>query len=317
MTKVSQEFLNPKFLKYFIGVADTGSILSASNDLNVSQPSITRAVQIIEKSLKKKLFNRTKKGVKLTSEGEIFYLNAKSILAFNEKVIQNIQSMEINEEISQDEQITIGIPNTLTYTHKERILWLIKKNNQNKRIKLIENESYEIVNLIKENKIDFGISCINFLSNSISKVNLYSDPFCVAFYKGHKFQGFKEIDVEEVRAEDNYIFRNTCEFFYYSYLKEHEKFPSYNQIKKIIAKRKLENKDRDIIFTDSDTTAASCIKSGLGVAIIPESVAIDHKLLFKRIAKPSLNRNIYFIQNNENTSMINTTNEALKNALWL
>ena len=79
MTKVSQEFLNPKFLKYFIAVADTGSILAASNDLNVSQPSITRSVQIIEGSLKKKLFLRTKKGVKLTKEGELFYLNAKSI----------------------------------------------------------------------------------------------------------------------------------------------------------------------------------------------------------------------------------------------
>ena len=126
MTTNTQELLNPKFLKYFIGVADTGSILSASNDLNVSQPSITRSVQIIEGSLKKKLFLRTKKGVKLTKEGELFYLNAKSILAFNEKIIQNIQTIEIKEKL-QNKIITIGIPNTLTYTHKERILWLIKK----------------------------------------------------------------------------------------------------------------------------------------------------------------------------------------------
>ena len=43
----NQEFLNPKFLKYFITVSDTGSILSASSILNVAQPSITRSVQIL------------------------------------------------------------------------------------------------------------------------------------------------------------------------------------------------------------------------------------------------------------------------------
>ncbi|NDB80540.1 LysR family transcriptional regulator, partial [archaeon] len=95
----NQEFLNPKFLKYFITVADTGSILSASSSLNVAQPSITRSVQIIENSLGKKLFIRTKKGVTLTKEGEIFYMNAKSILAFNDKVIQNIKAIEIKEEV--------------------------------------------------------------------------------------------------------------------------------------------------------------------------------------------------------------------------
>ena len=317
MTTNTQELLNPKFLKYFITVADTGSILAASNDLNVSQPSITRSVQIIEGSLKKKLFLRTKKGVKLTKEGELFYLNAKSILAFNEKIIQNIQSIEFKETSIQKEIITIGLPNTLTYTHKEKLLWLIKKNNPSIKIKIIENQSFEIINLVIENKIDFGVTCMDFSNNSISKVNLYADPFCVAFYKGHKFQSMKEVDIELVRKEDNYIFRNTCEFFYYSYLKEYGKFPSENQIQKIIKKRKSENNNRDIVFTESDTTAASCIKSGLGVAIIPESVAIDHKLLFKRIAKPSLNRNIFFIQNNKNISKINTTNEALKNAMWL
>ena len=56
----NQEFLNPKFLKYFITVADTGSILSASSSLNVAQPSITRSVQIIENSLGKNYLSEQK-----------------------------------------------------------------------------------------------------------------------------------------------------------------------------------------------------------------------------------------------------------------
>ena len=110
-----QEFLNPKFLRYFVTVSDKGSILSASIELNVAQPSITRSIQIIEEKLNKKLFNRTKKGVTLTKEGEIFYLNAKSILSYNEKVIENIKTIKFDEKQKIVDQITIGIPTTLSY----------------------------------------------------------------------------------------------------------------------------------------------------------------------------------------------------------
>jgi len=55
----------------------------------------------------------------------------------------------------------------------------------------------------------------------------------------------------------------------------------------------------------------------LGVAIIPESVAIDYKLLFRELVKPSIKRDIYFIYRDENKDKINFDTKALKNALWL
>ena len=82
-------------------VADKGNFLSAGKDLNISQPSLTRAVQILETNLKKKLFLRSKKGVKLTKEGEIFYHNAKAILSFNDKVFTNINENETEEKKNQ------------------------------------------------------------------------------------------------------------------------------------------------------------------------------------------------------------------------
>ena len=239
-------------------------------------------------------------------------------MAFNEKIIQNIQTIEFKETSIQNKIITIGIPNTLTYTHKEKLLWLIKKNNPGIKIKIIENQSFEIINLVNENKIDFGVTCIDFSNNSISKVNLYADPFCVAFYKGHKFQSMKEVDIELVRKEDNYIFRNTCEFFYYSYLKEYGKFPSENQIQKIIKKRKSENKRIETLYLPLVMLQQHHV---LKVVWVLQSFQKVSQLIIncclKELQNPFLNRNIFFIQNNKNISKINTTNEALKNALWL
>jgi len=68
----NQEFLNSKFLKYFITAWDNGSILSASSSLNVAQPSITKYDQNIENRLGKKLLIRTKQGLTLTKDRDIF-----------------------------------------------------------------------------------------------------------------------------------------------------------------------------------------------------------------------------------------------------
>ena len=314
---INTDFLNPKFLKYFITVSDTGSFLTAGTVLNISQPSLTRAIQIIENNLKKKLFIRTKKGVQLTEEGEIFYLNAKSIISFNEKVVENLKASSFEKKEKLQDEIKIGIPTSLTFTHKENILWLINKHNKDKRIKIIEKNSFEINELVLSNQIDFAITCILPKSNIISSQLMYSDPYCVSFPKGHKFQNHKDVKLNEIRSEPNYVYRETCEFFYYNYMHENDDVPNQNKINQIISNRKKAGKNRDIIYTNSDATAASCIKAGLGVAVVSESLAVDHKLFYKHISNPKIERKFYYIQNINNKKDININIQTLKNAIWI
>ena len=89
-------------------------------------------------------------------------------------------------------------------------------------------------NLVFENKLDFAISCIPEFHKDLTKVFLYNDPFCVAFYKGHHFQNMKEVPIDEIRKEPNYIFRRTCEFFYYNYKLAHKGKLDYKIINNII-----------------------------------------------------------------------------------
>ena len=235
---MNTDFLNPKFIKIFFKVADKGNFLSAGKDLNISQPSLTRAVQILETNLKKKLFLRSKKGVKLTKEGEIFYLNAKAILSFNDKVLTNINENETEEKKTSKEVISFGFARYLASAHKENLLYLVKKNFKDKTIKLIEAESNTLNKMIYEKKLDFAISTIPEFKEGIEKKFLYDEPFCVAFYKGHHFQEMKEISLEEIKAEPNYIFRNGCEFFYYNYKLNNKGIIDFKMIYEMIINRK-------------------------------------------------------------------------------
>ena len=146
---------------------------------------------------------------------------------------------------------------------------------------------------------------------------MYSDPYCVSFPKGHKFQNHKDVKLNEIRSEPNYVYRETCEFFYYNYMHENDDVPNQNKINQIISNRKKAGKNRDIIYTNSDATAASCIKAGLGVAVVSESLAVDHKLFYKHISNPKIERKFYYIQNINNKKDININIQTLKNAIWI
>lgn len=57
-------------LKYFLRIADEGSITGAAMVLGVAQPALSRQLRLLEEDLGVTLFRRTRRGVELTDEGE-------------------------------------------------------------------------------------------------------------------------------------------------------------------------------------------------------------------------------------------------------
>ena len=66
-------------LHYVIAITEMGSFNKASEVLYISQPSLTGAVQELEKELGIVIFNRTRKGVTLTNDGLEFINHARQL----------------------------------------------------------------------------------------------------------------------------------------------------------------------------------------------------------------------------------------------
>ena len=67
-------------LKYVIAVADTGTLTKAAKQLFISQPSLTNSIHALEKEMNITIFNRTNKGVAVSTEGEQFLGYARQVL---------------------------------------------------------------------------------------------------------------------------------------------------------------------------------------------------------------------------------------------
>ena len=67
-------------MKYFVAVADSGSISEAAKRLFAAQSSVSEAVRAVEGHYGIKAFLRTPKGVMLTGDGKELFIEFKGIL---------------------------------------------------------------------------------------------------------------------------------------------------------------------------------------------------------------------------------------------
>ena len=68
-------------LRHFLAVAERGSTLAAGRELRVSQTTVARRIDALEKAVGMPLFERRQAGYALTSAGEALLPNAKAVAA--------------------------------------------------------------------------------------------------------------------------------------------------------------------------------------------------------------------------------------------
>ncbi|MCU1306415.1 MAG: transcriptional regulator [Acidobacteriaceae bacterium] len=70
-----------RHLRYFVAVAEAGSLTVAAGKLHTSQPSLSRQIRDLEDKVGAQLLNRSARGIELTPAGQAFLDHARSVLS--------------------------------------------------------------------------------------------------------------------------------------------------------------------------------------------------------------------------------------------
>lgn len=84
---MSHDWLNYHHLHYFWVVAREGSIVRACKVLHLSQPTVSAQLQLLEKSMQGKLFDRKGRGLVLTELGSEVFRYAEEIFALGRELV--------------------------------------------------------------------------------------------------------------------------------------------------------------------------------------------------------------------------------------
>ena len=143
--------------RIFYVVANNKNITKAANELNISQPAISKSIMNLEEQLGGKLFIRTKRGVILTTEGLELYQYIKHAIEYINNA-ENKFTQLVNLETGC---IKIGISVTLT---KEFLLpYLEEFHNKYPKIdiEIVTNISTELISKLRNGLIDIIILNLN------------------------------------------------------------------------------------------------------------------------------------------------------------
>ena len=182
--------------RIFYVVANNGNITKASEELNISQPAISKSIKNLEEQLGGTLFVRTKRGVILTEEGKEFYKYIKQAIEY----INNAESKFTDLINLETGSIRIGISTTLT---KEFLLPYIEEFHEKYPkidIQIDTNVSTELLYKLRNGLLDIVI--LHMIDKKydddieITKCKEVTD--CFAVNKNYKELIDKEISIKEL-----------------------------------------------------------------------------------------------------------------------
>lgn len=202
--------INIEWLYSFITLAKTGNFISASNELFITQQTLSYQIKKLEKHLDVKLIERGAKNNNLTPDGQKLFEKANSLIINFENEIKSIKNSNSSKNILKVLQTTefnfdYSISEAITKFHRLKPKVKIKIysvfNNEVEEIMLKENINITLSSKSLKNSNKFNSKLINkipyvIVSKSIKK---WTD----LKYLSNNYHPFRKIKTKE-SIEDIY-----------------------------------------------------------------------------------------------------------------
>lgn len=167
-------------LRYFIAVAEEMNITRAAQRLHMTQPPLSRQLQLIEDEIGLPLFERGARPLKLTDAGRVLYAQARRVLE------QADELAPLTRRLAQAaERIVIGfVPSTL-YGALPEVIRAFREAAPAVELSLIEMFTLEQLGALKGGRIDIGFGRLRFDDDRLVREGLVEERLIAALPDGH------------------------------------------------------------------------------------------------------------------------------------
>jgi DNA-binding transcriptional LysR family regulator len=180
-------------LRYFLTIADEGSITKAAEKLHMSQPPLSQQLKLLETELGVQLFERNTRNITLTDVGEALLYRTRQILDLFELTKNEV--MDIHAGL--DGTLSIGTVSSAGATFLPNIMQRFHQMYPRVNFEILDEDSDKIMEMLTHGMIDLGIIRTPFAQNEFEHLTLPSVPFSIACENV-----FWELESEEIELSD-------------------------------------------------------------------------------------------------------------------
>jgi DNA-binding transcriptional LysR family regulator len=180
-------------------VYDSRSILKASRRLNLTQPTVTKALQDIEATLSVPLFKRTNRGLEPTPYGEIFARHAKIVLAQLRHAAEELENLRAG----YSGKVTVGTLLAASASILPDAIALLKKERPGVAISIVVG-TYDILLpslLVGDLDMVLGRMPEQGRSRALLYEDFYNEPICLVVRRGHPLTRRRRLTLRELVNE--------------------------------------------------------------------------------------------------------------------
>lgn len=244
-----------KHLEEFVALAETGNYLEASDELFISQSTLSKHIMALEKELGVSLFERTTRKVRLSSDGECFLPYAVKITQLGREAA-NV--LDARAKAGRD-RITVASTSQMVLYGVTEALAQYKRTHLSCQLNVLVEAHKNLKQLLYQEKADFiwiGEPSAEAKERDLVRIPFLLETLVALVPKEHPLAALKRINIDELKKYELIMQDNTSI--------EQEVFVSLCQ------KRGFQPK---VISIPGGQVMVDFVRQGLGVAVMLKTPA--------------------------------------------
>ena len=249
-----------KQLKYLLAVSEWGHFGKAAFACNVTQSTLSAAIQDLEKILEAQLFERTKKKVLITPTGQAVINKAREVLQGTQDLIEIAANRTDDQDLSG--KLKLAVIPTIAPFLLPPLLAQLRKHFPVLQLYLREVQTEPALEDLYSGRVDAVLMATPFPTAEVTTEPLFADPFYLACLPDNKLAKIKRLKTKHLEGQPLLLLEDGhC-------LRQHA-----------LSACKLHSADYSIPYqATSLMTLVQMVANGLGITLLPE-IAINSGLL--------------------------------------
>lgn len=178
---------------------DCRSISKAARRLSLTQPTLTKALRDVERTLGLALFERTNRGLEPTAYGEIFARHAKIVLAQLRHAAEELESLHVG----YSGKVTVGTLLAASASILPDAIALLKKERPEVAISVVVGTYDILVPSLLAGDLDMVLGRLPEQGRSRALVyeEFYAEPVCLVTRRGHPLTRKRRLGLRDLSNE--------------------------------------------------------------------------------------------------------------------
>lgn len=162
-------------IRYFVQIAELGSITRASQHLGIAQPALSRHVKSVEDELGTQLLVRLPRGVRLTGAGLQFLDHGRRIVR---ELTRAQDELRTSPELPRG-RVTLGLSPTTGPMLLPGVLERVRRQCPQVTLKVVEGFSIQLFDSLLTGRVDLAVLTNPAASRALRLLPLLSEPIVV------------------------------------------------------------------------------------------------------------------------------------------